>query len=152
MQSSQIAMWARLSTLIVWGGAIVLTLIFPPFFVLALCAFIPPRIFRSKWPNDRLVRHHATQALNTSITDLIFFFAFVIIISITIATFSIIGLGFAALIYVAALAIGITRIVYEIIGAVRASNGQFFHLPLWLAFRFAKDNDNDNAMPPGGAS
>lgn len=149
--SSDIALWARLSTVLVWGGSLVLGIIFPPFFVLSLCAFIPPIIFRSKWPGDALVRHHATQSLNTALTDLVISFG-ILVLAIVIGSFSLIGLVAMIPVYLAAVALSITRIVYEIMGSVKANNGQFFPLPLWLAFRFAKDDVIASAPPPGEAS
>ena len=140
MPPSQIAMWARLSAVLVWAGTLLLSFVFPPFAVLGLFAFIPSVIFRSKWRSDPLVRHHATQSLNSALTDLVCIFGVLLIMLVSIGAFSIAGLGLAILIYLAAVAYAIIRVVYEIIGSDRASNGEFFQLPLWVAFRFVKDN------------
>jgi uncharacterized Tic20 family protein len=50
------------------------------------------------------------------------------------------GIVGAAVVLLVAIAAGILRFVYEIIGAVKASGGHRFTLPIWVAFRFIRDD------------
>jgi uncharacterized protein len=129
--STNAAMWAHLGTLLTWLGGIIL---FAP---LSLFCFVTPLIIRSQCSGDPFVRHHTTQSLNSCFTGLVIGVAG-IVLGILVYLGS--GLGPAILVILIVLALAIARAVYEIIGAVRASNGERYTFPTWIAFRFIRDD------------
>ena len=106
-------------------------------YILALVASIiaPLVIYLVKMNESRYVRFHAAQALNMGITALIESIAIVIVgIFLAIATH-----GFGILLIVLAfLALGIAHLVYLILGAVRAYQGQPFRVPTIICFRMVR--------------
>ncbi len=134
-------MWARLGTLLTWVAGFV---IFAP---LVLFCWVVPLIIRTKYPHDPFVRHHATQALNSTLTGLA-----LIVALLVVAATAFLGTGGVVLTVLAALltlGLGLTRGIYEILGSVKASNGELFPLPPWLAFQFLKDNVAEAPQVPG---
>ena len=130
--STSAAMWAHLGALLTWlGGAIL-------FWPLSLFCFVTPLVIRGHCHGDRFVRHHTTQALNSALTGLVLGLAAIVIA--VVAFFGGTGIVGAGLVLLVAIAAGILRFVYEIIGAVKASNSQRFALPVWVAFRFIRDD------------
>jgi len=106
-------------------------------YVLALFASIiaPLVIYLVKMNESRYVRFHAAQALNMGITAVIESIAIVIVgIVLAVATH-----GFGILLMVLAfLALGIAHLVYLILGAVRAYQGQPFRVPTIICFRMVR--------------
>ena len=106
-------------------------------YLLALVASIiaPLVIYLVKMNQSRYVRFHAAQALNLGITALIESIAILIIgILLAVATH-----GFGILLMVLAfLALGIAHLVYLILGAVRAYQGQPFRIPTIICFRMVR--------------
>jgi uncharacterized Tic20 family protein len=106
-------------------------------YILALVASIiaPLVIYLVKMNKSRYVRFHAAQALNMGITAFIESIAIVIVgIFLAIATH-----GFGILLIVLAfLALGIAHLVYLILGAVRAYQGEPFRVPTIICFRMVK--------------
>ena len=106
-------------------------------YILALVASIiaPLVIYLVKMNKSRYVRFHAAQALNMGITAFIESIAIVIVgIFLAIATH-----GFGILLIVLAfLALGIAHLVYLILGAVRAYQGQPFRVPTIICFRMVR--------------
>ncbi|MGE5132860.1 MAG: DUF4870 domain-containing protein [Gemmatimonadota bacterium] len=102
-------------------------------YLLALIAAIiaPLVIYLVKMNESRYVRFHAAQALNLSITGIIYAIALVIIaIPLALVTH---GLGLI-LIVLGFIALGVAHLVYIIMGAVRANQGQLFRIPTFLCF------------------
>jgi uncharacterized Tic20 family protein len=100
-------------------------------YLLGLVASIiaPLVIYLVKRNESRYVRYHAAQALNLGLTGLIYAVAAVVIgILLALATH---GLGFILMVLVL-LAIGIAHLVYLIMGAVKAYQGQPFQIPAFL--------------------
>jgi hypothetical protein len=106
-------------------------------YILALVASIiaPLVIYLVKMNQSRYVRFHAAQALNMGITAIIESIAIVIVgIFLAIATH-----GFGILLIVLAfLALGIAHLVYLILAAVRAYQGQQFRVPTIICFRMVR--------------
>jgi uncharacterized protein len=103
-------------------------------YVLALVASIiaPLVIYLVKMNESRFVRFHAAQALNMGITAVIESIA-IVIVGIFLA---VITHGFGILLmFLAFLALGIAHLVYLILGAVRANQGQLFRVPTIICFR-----------------
>ncbi len=106
-------------------------------YVLALVASIiaPLVIYLVKMNESRFVRFHAAQALNMGITAVIESIAIVIVgIFLAVVTH---GFGIL-LMFLAFLALGIAHLVYLILGAVRANQGQLFRVPTIICFRMVK--------------
>jgi hypothetical protein len=106
-------------------------------YVLALVASIiaPLVIYLVKMNESRFVRFHAAQALNMGITAVIESIA-IVIVGIFLA---VITHGFGILLmFLAFLALGIAHLVYLILGAVRANQGQLFRVPTIICFRMVK--------------
>ena len=106
-------------------------------YLLALVAAIiaPLVIYLVKMNESRYVRFHAAQALNLSITGMIYAVALVIIaIPLAIVTH---GIGFI-LIVLGFIALGVAHLVYIIMGAIRANQGQLFRIPAFLCFPMVK--------------
>jgi uncharacterized Tic20 family protein len=131
-RSTSPAMWAHLGALLTWLGGLI---VFAP---LSLFCFVTPLIIRAHCHENRFVRHHTTQALNSALTGLVLGLAAILIA--VVAFFGGTGILGAGLALLVAIAAGILRLVYEIIGAVKASGGHRFTLPLWVAFRFIRDD------------
>jgi uncharacterized Tic20 family protein len=129
--STSPAMW-HLGALLTWLGGLFL---FAP---LSLFCFVTPLVIRGHCHGDLFVRHHSTQALNSALTGLVLGLA-AIVISV-VAFFGGTGIVGAGLVLLVAIAAGILRFVYEIIGAIKASGGHRFTLPVWVAFRFIGDD------------
>jgi uncharacterized Tic20 family protein len=133
------AMWAHLAPLCTLGAALI-------FFPLMLFYWVGPLVIRNSYKNDPFVRHHSTQALNETLTGLCLFLVLLIIgvvgfVSARGGT----GVAVAAVVvvFIAALlvfALAIIRIVFGIVASVKAHRGERFPLPLWIAFRFVKDD------------
>jgi uncharacterized protein len=106
-------------------------------YVLALVASIiaPLVIYLVKMNESRFVRFHAAQALNMGITAIIESVA-IFIVGIFLA-FILHGFGFL-LMLLAFLALGIAHLVYLIMGAVKANQGQLFRIPTIICFRMVK--------------
>ena len=106
-------------------------------YILALVASIiaPLVIYLVKMNGSRYVRFHAAQALNMGITAIIESIAILIVgIILAVATH-----GFGILLMVLAfLALGIAHLVYLILGAVRAYQGQQFRVPTIICFRMVR--------------
>ena len=106
-------------------------------YILALVASIiaPLVIYLVKMNGSRYVRFHAAQALNMGITAFIESIAILIVgILLAVATH-----GFGILLMVLAfLALGIAHLVYLILGAVRAYQGQPFRIPTIICFRMVR--------------
>jgi uncharacterized protein len=106
-------------------------------YILALFASVlaPLVIYLVKMNGSRYVRFHAAQALNMGITAFIESIAILIVgILIAVATH-----GFGILLLVLAfLALGIAHLVYLILGAVRAYQGQPFRVPTIICFRMVR--------------
>jgi len=106
-------------------------------YILALVANIiaPLVIYLVKMNDSRYVRFHAAQALNMGITAVIESVAILIVcIPLAVATH-----GFGILLLVLAfLALGIAHLVYLILGAVRAHQGQLFRVPAIICFRMVR--------------
>jgi uncharacterized Tic20 family protein len=106
-------------------------------YILALFASIiaPLVIYLVKMNDSRYVRFHAAQALNLGITAIIESIAILIVgILLAVATH-----GFGILLMVLAfLALGIAHLVYLILGAVRAHQGQMFRVPTIICFRMVR--------------
>lgn len=106
-------------------------------YILALVAAIiaPLVIYLVKMNESRYVRYHAAQALNLSLTALIYSIALVVIaIPLALLTH---GIGII-LIVLAFIALGIAHLVYIIMGAVKANQGQLFQIPAFLCFPMVK--------------
>ena len=106
-------------------------------YILALVAAIiaPLVIYLVKMNESRYVRYHAAQALNLSLTALIYGIALVVIaIPLALLTH---GIGII-LIVLAFIALGIAHLVYIIMGAVKANQGQLFQIPAFLCFPMVK--------------
>jgi len=106
-------------------------------YVLALVASIiaPLVIYLVKMNESRYVRFHAAQALNMGITAIIESVA-IFIVGIILAVV-LHGFGFLLMV-LAFLALGIAHLVYLILGAVRANQGQLFRVPTIICFRMVK--------------
>ena len=105
-------------------------------YILALVAsIIAPLVIYLVKMNARYVRFHAAQALNMGITALIESIAILIVgILLAVATH-----GFGILLMALAfLALGIAHLVYLILGAVRAYQGQPFRVPTIICFRMVR--------------
>jgi uncharacterized Tic20 family protein len=106
-------------------------------YILALVASIiaPLVIYLVKLNESRYVRFHAAQALNMGITAFIESIAiFIVGILLAVATH-----GFGILLMLLAfLALGIAHLVYLILAAVRAYQGQPFRVPTIICFRMVK--------------
>ena len=106
-------------------------------YILALVASViaPLVIYLVKMNESRYVRFHAAQALNMGITAFIESIAiFIVAIPVAVATH-----GFGVLLMVLAfLALGIAHLVYLILGAVRAYQGQPFRVPTIICFRMVR--------------
>lgn len=129
--SNKTAMWAHLGMLLTWAGGLI-------FFPLALLAFIVPMILRSSYRHEKFVRHHATQALNCALTDLLI--AVGAILLIILGIFINLGVEATIVIGIPALVNAVTRIVYAIIAASKAYSGQQFRYPIWISFRLFSDD------------
>ena len=106
-------------------------------YILALVASIiaPFVIYLVKMNESRYVRFHAAQALNMGITAIIESIAIVIVgILLAVATH---GFGFLVIV-LGFLALGIAHLVYLILGAVRAYQGQPFRVPTIFCFRMVR--------------
>jgi uncharacterized Tic20 family protein len=106
-------------------------------YILALVASIiaPLVIYLVKMNGSRYVRFHAAQALNMGITAFIESIA-ILIVGILLA---VVTHGFGILLMVLAfLALGIAHLVYLILGAVRAYQGQPFRVPTIICFRMVR--------------
>lgn len=106
-------------------------------YILALFASIiaPLVIYLVKMNDSRYVRFHAAQALNMGITAIIESIAILIVgILLAVATH---GLGILLMV-LAFLALGIAHLVYLILGAVRAHQGQPFRVPTIICFRMVR--------------
>ncbi len=106
-------------------------------YVLALVASIiaPLVIYLVKMNESRYVRFHAAQALNMGITAFIESIAIVIVgIFLAVVTH---GFGIL-LMFLAFLALGIAHLVYLILAAVRAYQGQPFRVPTIICFRMVR--------------
>jgi len=106
-------------------------------YILALFASIiaPLVIYLVKMNSSRYVRFHAAQALNLGITAFIESIAILIVgILLAVATH---GLGILLMV-LAFLALGIAHLVYLILGAVRANQGQWFRIPTIICFRMVR--------------
>jgi uncharacterized protein len=105
--------------------------------ILALVASVlaPLVIYLVKKNESRYVRFRAAQALNMGITAFIESIA-VFIVGIPLAV-AIHGFGIL-LIVLAFLALGIAHLVYLILGAVRAYQGQPFRVPVIICFRMVR--------------
>jgi uncharacterized protein len=130
--STSPAMWAHLGALLTWLGGVI---VFAP---LSLFCFVTPLIIRGQYQGDPFVRHHSTQALNSALTGLVLGVSALLVAGLAFVGGT--GLLGAALVLLVAIAAGIVRFVYEIIGAIKASGGQRFTLPVWVAFRFIRDD------------
>ena len=100
-------------------------------YLLALVASIiaPLVIYLVKMNESRYVRFHAAQSLNLGITALIYSIAlFILLIPIGIVTH---GIGIL-LIFPLFFALGIAELVFLIMGAVRASQGQLYKIPTFI--------------------
>jgi uncharacterized Tic20 family protein len=103
-------------------------------YLLALIASIiaPLVIYLVKMNESRYVRFHAAQALNMGITAFIESIAIVVVgIVLAVATH---GLGIVLMV-LAFVALGIAHLVYLILAAVRAYQGQPFRVPTIICFR-----------------
>ena len=106
-------------------------------YILALVASViaPLVIYLVKMNESRYVRFHAAQALNMGITAFIESIAILIAgIILAVATH---GLGLL-LMLLAFVALGIAHLVYLILGAVRAHQGQQFRVPTIICFRMVR--------------
>jgi uncharacterized Tic20 family protein len=106
-------------------------------YVLALVASIlaPLVIYLVKMNESRYVRFHAAQSLNMGITALIYSVAiFILIIPIAVVSH---GIGLLLLIP-AFLALGIAHLVYLILGAVRANQGELYRVPAIICLRMVR--------------
>ena len=106
-------------------------------YLLALVASIiaPLVIYLVKMNESRYVRYHAAQALNLGITGLIYAIALLVIgIPLALVTH---GLGFI-LIVLMLIALGVAHLVYLVMGAVKANQGQPFRIPASLCFPMVK--------------
>ena len=106
-------------------------------YVLALVASLiaPLVIYLVKMNESRFVRFHAAQALNMGITAIIESVA-IFIVGVILA-FILHGFGFL-LMLLALLALGIAHLVYLIMGAVKANQGQLFQVPTIICFRMVR--------------
>lgn len=130
--STSPAMWAHLGTLLTWLGGVIV------FWPLSMFCFVTPLIIRGHCQGDVFVRHHTTQALNSALTGLVLGMAAILIAGLAFLGGT--GILGALLVILVAVAAGILRFIYEIIGAVKASGGHRFTLPVWVAFRFIRDD------------
>ena len=106
-------------------------------YLLALVASIlaPLVIYLVKMNESRYVRYHAAQALNLGLTALIYIVAlFIVAIPLAIVTH---GIGII-LIVLGFIALGIVHLVYLILGAIKANQGQQFQIPTFLCFPMVK--------------
>jgi len=106
-------------------------------YVLALVASIiaPLVIYLVKMNESRYVRFHAAQALNMGITAMIESIA-IFIVGILLAA---VTHGFGILLlFLAFFALVIAHLVYLILGAVRANQGQLFRVPVIICFRMVR--------------
>ena len=129
--SNRTAMWAHLGTLLTWLAALVLVA------PLSLFCFVTPLIIRSRHPDDMFVRHHSTQSLNSCFTGLVLGVAGIVLVIASIGVSNIVVLVAAVVVLVAS---AIARAICEIVGSVKASHGERFTFPVWIAFRFMKDD------------
>jgi uncharacterized Tic20 family protein len=106
-------------------------------YVLALVASLiaPLVIYLVKMNESRYVRFHAAQSLNMGITAIIYTVAiFVVVIPIALVTH---GVGLLLLIP-AFFAFGIAHLVFLILGAVRAGQGQLYRIPAFICLPMVK--------------
>jgi uncharacterized protein len=106
-------------------------------YILALFASIiaPLVIYLVKMNESRYVRFHAAQALNMGITAFIESIA-IVIVGILLA---VVTHGFGILLIVLGfLALGIAHLVYLILAAVRAYQGEPFRVPTIICFRMVR--------------
>jgi len=106
-------------------------------YVLAFVASIiaPLVIYLVKMNESRYVRFHAAQALNMGITAVIESVG-ILIVGILLA---VVTHGFGILLMLLAFfALGIAHLVYLILGAVKANQGQLFRVPTIICFRMVK--------------
>jgi len=145
--ANQAAMWAHLAPLCTLVAAL---LIFP----LILCYWVGPLVIRNSCKNDPFVRHHATQALNESLTGLCMFGG-LLLIGVVALIFDLDGasaIGAVLLVTVLIVAVlifvlAIMRLAFEIVASIKAYHGERFTFPLWVAFRFVKDVPSEPAEP-----
>lgn len=100
-------------------------------YVLALVASLiaPLVIYLVKMNESRYIRFHAAQSLNMGITAVIYTVAiFVVVIPIALVTH---GIGLL-LLFPAFLAFGIAHLVFLILAAVRAGQGQLYRIPAFI--------------------
>ncbi len=106
-------------------------------YVLALVASLlaPLVVYLVKMNESRYIRFHAAQSLNLGITALIYTVAMVILaIPIAIASH-----GFGLLLIIPAfIAFGIAHLVFLILGAVRAGQGQLYQVPAIICLRLVR--------------
>ncbi|WP_051831573.1 DUF4870 domain-containing protein [Streptomyces violens] len=117
-----------------------------------LCGWIAPMAIRNNAQNehDPYIRHHAAQGMNYGITQAIMavitgILYFVVVISAGVTADS--GTGDPGLVFFIPLicyfvlfgAYWITTLVFGIIGAVKANNGQMWSYPKFLSWRFVKN-------------
>ncbi|MFB9776821.1 DUF4870 domain-containing protein [Brevibacterium otitidis] len=108
-EERQMAMWNGIGSLLIG-------------FVMPLILFI---VYKDR---SAFVREHARQLLNASLSYLIYILALTVVLTIiTIVTFGIGGFLFILLV-----APGIMLTVFEIIAAVRGSNGEGYRAPLTI--------------------
>jgi uncharacterized Tic20 family protein len=139
-------MWTHIGNLALWAVLWVVGFVIPfGIAVLWLLALIVRLNAKS-----RFVRHHATQALNSALTGLVTLVPYEIIYLIVVhinntlaynyGTTNTAATAVAVVAGVIALTMAISRIVCEIIAAVRAHRGEKYQFPAWVAFRFVKDD------------
>jgi uncharacterized Tic20 family protein len=106
-------------------------------YVLALVASIiaPLVIYLVKTNESRYVRFHAAQSLNMGITATIYSVAIVIVI-IPIAIVSH-GIGILLILPVF-LVLAVLHLVYLILGAVKAGQGELYRVPAFICFRMVR--------------
>ena len=103
---------------------------FIPFaFVVLLIGFIMPLIlFLVYKDRSAFIRDHARQLLNASLSYMIYMIG----LSIVFTIITIVTLGFGAIIFGLLFVPSIALLVFEIIAAVRGSNGEGYRIPLTI--------------------
>ena len=106
-------------------------------YVLALVASIiaPLVIYLVKMNESRYIRFHAAQSLNMGITIVIY----TVGISILIIPVAIVSHGIGILLIIPVfIVLGIAHLVYLILGAVKAGQGELYRVPAFMCFRMVR--------------
>jgi hypothetical protein len=143
------AQWAHWAPLLLGAtGFLLSAVLFPPGILVGalafLCLWLPPFLIRrSAGKASPLVRHHATQSLNSIVTSYLTLIAGGLLIWLGTALPAPLRAATISVITVAVICmVGqvITGIIYAFIGAIRAGAGVHRPFPVWTAFPIFHDS------------